>query len=287
MKTIALFNPKSGSVPPDARDRLAAVLQEVGHGGAEMVEVDTSDPDAQLRELAKQSPDLFIVWGGDGTLRCALTTIGEVTPNLLLLPGGTMNLLPNVLHGQKPWDEVLRAVIKSPRRHTLPAGEVNGQRFYCAMLAGAPAKFAEARESLRRGDLGKAAAEAGVALDTLNNLHLHARFANGYAFGNERLPTTSVIGAVIGPLTRAGSGMEVAALTNPTTGAALNVLWTSFFSDWRNAPDVQVAQATSLEIAGEDDEEIPVIADGEATEPASRVRVTFIENGGQCLVAAS
>ncbi|OYX51763.1 MAG: hypothetical protein B7Y90_00095 [Alphaproteobacteria bacterium 32-64-14] len=286
MKTIALFNPKSGSVPPDARERLTAVLQEAGHGGAELVEVDTSDPDAQLRDLAKQSPDLFVVWGGDGTLRCALTTIGAVTPNLLLLPGGTMNLLPNVLHGQKPWDEVLRAVIKSPRRHTLPAGEVNGQRFYCAMLAGAPARFAEARESLRRGDLGKAAAEAGAALDTLNKLHLDARYASGYSFANEQLPTTSVIGAVIGPLTKAGSGMEVAALSNPTAGAALNVLWTSFFTDWRNSPDVHVAPATLLEIASAEGEEIPVIADGEATEPDQRVRVTFVENGGQCLVAS-
>lgn len=286
MKTIALFNPKAGSVPADAHDRLTEVLQSVGHGGADLIEVDTSDPETQLRELAQQSPDLFIVWGGDGTLRAALTTVGLATPNLLLLPGGTMNLLPHILHGQKPWDEVLRAVIKSPRRHTLPAGDVNGQRFYCAMLAGAPAQFAEARESLRRGDLGKAAAEAGTALDTLNNLHLNARYTNGDSFADERLPTTSVIGAVIGALTKAGAGMEVAALTNPTTGSALNVLWTSFFTDWRNANDVEVAPATSLEIASEDGEEIPVIADGEAAKSDSRVRVDFVENGGQCLVAA-
>jgi diacylglycerol kinase family enzyme len=73
-----------------------------------------------------------------------------------------MNLLPNTVHGQKGWEEVLRDVIRSPRRKSLPAGEVNGQKFYCAMLAGAPARFAEARESLRRGDLGKAATEARV-----------------------------------------------------------------------------------------------------------------------------
>ena len=286
MKTVAFFNPKSGSAPPDARERLAAVLAEAGHAGADLVEAEHERLEAQLGELVRTAPDLFIVWGGDGTLRAALSAAGMKTPNLLLLPGGTMNLLPRMLHGEKTWEEILRGVIHSPRRRTLPAGEVNGQSFYCAMLAGAPARFAEARESLRRGDIGRAATEARTAIETLNTLHLDARYANGYAFAGERLPTTSVIGAVIGALTRAGEGMEVAALANPTTTGALNVVWTSFFTDWRNAPGVEVAPATSLDIASEDGDAIPVIADGEAVEAGARVRVTYREKAAQCLVLA-
>jgi diacylglycerol kinase family enzyme len=286
MKTIALFNPKSGSVPADGRERLQAVLESAGHAHAELVEADPGDPGAQLRELAARGPDLFIVWGGDGTLRAALTEVGAKTSNLLLLPGGTMNLLPRILHGEKSWEDVLRDVIKGPRRKTLPAGEVNGQAFYCAMLAGAPARFAEAREALRRGDLGKAAGEARAAIDVLNTLHLGARYSNGYAFADERLPTSSVIGAVIGALTKTGEGMEVASLANPTTGGALNVVWTSFFTDWRNAPGVEVAPATSLDVESEDGEQIPVIADGEPADADERVHVTFREKAAECLVAA-
>lgn len=286
MKTIALFNPKSGSVPADARERLLAVLDEAGQTGADLIEADPDDPCAQMRELAAQSPDLFVVWGGDGTLRAALTEVGSKTSNLLLLPGGTMNLLPHILHGEKGWEDALRDVIKSPRRKTLPAGILNGQPFYCAMLAGAPARLAEARESLRRGDLGKAAGEARAAIDVLNTLHLGARYSNGYAFADERLPTSSVIGAVIGAMTKSGEGMEVASLANPTTGGALNVVWTSFFTDWRNAPGVEVAPATSLDIESEDGEQIPVIADGEPVEADDRVHVTFREKAAECLVAA-
>lgn len=286
MKTIALFNPRSGSVPADAREKLNAVLAEAGHGNAELVEADAEDQERQLREIAEMSPDLFIVWGGDGTLRAALSTVGQVTSNLLLLPGGTMNLLPRTVHGEKPWDEILRDVIRAPRRRILEAGEVNGHQFYCAMLAGAPARFAEARESLRRGDIGKAAGEARAAIDTLNNLHLDASYSDGYAFAGSRLPTTSIIGAMVGALTKSGTGMEVAALANPTTGGALNVVWSSFFTDWRNAPGVEVAEATSLEIASADDEEIPVIADGEPVEGGSRVRVSFVAEAATCLVAA-
>ncbi len=283
MKTIALFNPASGSVTADGGERLSAALEAAGVRGADMVEIDRSDCGTQLKSLAAQNPDLFVVWGGDGTLRSALGTVGQATPNLLLLPGGTMNLLTRSIHGEKPWDTILKDVLAAPKRHTLPAGKVNGELFYCAMLAGAPARFAEARESLRRGELVKAATEAAAALDTLNTLHLNARYRDGYSFERETLPSTSVIGVLVGPLAREAK-MEIAALTQPSAGSALNVVWSSFLSDWRNSPDMKVVPATSLVIEAEDGD-IPVIVDGEAIEAGSEVRVKYIEEAAQCLTA--
>jgi diacylglycerol kinase family enzyme len=285
MKSIALFNPKSGSVPADAREKLDAVLQEAGIKGADLIETDPEDCDGQLKTLADMAPDLFIVWGGDGTIRTALSIVGPITPNLLILPGGTMNLLPRAIHGEKAWDVVLRDVLKGPKLKSLSAGEVNGDRFYCAMLAGAPAHFAEARESIRRGDLVKAAAQTGTAMETLKTMHLDATYGDGYSFGDTRLPTSSFVGAIIGSLTKAGEGMEVASLANPTATGALNVVWTSFFTDWRNAPGVEVAPATSLDIGADDGRDIPLLADGEHMEPAPRLHVTFVEKASRCLAA--
>lgn len=285
MKTIALFNPASGSVPADGEAKLRAALEAAGVWGTDIIQTDPTDCDGQLAKLAAEAPDLFVVWGGDGTLKAALEIVGKATPNLLLLPGGTMNLLPRAIHGEKTWDQVIADVMKAPKRRMLPAGEVNGHLFFCAMLAGAPAHFAEARESLRRGELVKAAAEARVAIDTLNSLHLDARYGDGYSFEGGHLPTTSIVGAIVGSLTKAGSGMEVAALAAPTTGGALNVVWTSFFSDWRNAPGVTVVPATSLDIDNGEDGDIPVIADGEPIEAGPRVHVTFVEEAAQCLTA--
>ncbi len=261
-------------------------LEAAGVRGAEILQTDGDDFTGQLKRVAEMSPDLFVVWGGDGTLKGALETVGQTTPNLLLLPGGTMNLLPKSIHGEKTWEQVISDVIAAPKRKFLPAGKVNGELFFCAMLAGAPAHFAEARESLRRGDVVKAAAEARVAIDTLNNLHLDARYGDGYSFNGGHLPTTSIIGAVVGSLTKEGKGMEVAALASPTTGGALNVVWSSFFSDWRNAPGVTAVPATSLEIGNDDGGDIPVIADGEHIEAGPVVRVSFIEEAAQCLTAA-
>lgn len=286
MKAITLFNPRSGSVPVDAREKMTALLAEHGITDADMVE---TDPDAcaeQMRALAETQPDLFMVWGGDGTIRSALSIAGPITDKLLILPGGTMNLLPKAVHGDKPWDQIVRDVLNGHTTQTLSAGEVNGERFYCAMLAGAPAHFAEVRENLRKGDLGAAAAGAAGAIDTLKSLHLAASYADGYSFVDSRLPVSSVVGAVIGSLTRTGRGMEVASLANPTATGALNVVWTSFFTDWRKADGVETAPAISLQIGNDDGGDIPMIADGEPVEAAPVARVAFIEKASQCLAAA-
>jgi diacylglycerol kinase family enzyme len=283
MKTTALYNPAAGSVTADGGDKLRAVLEEAGVRGADLVQTDPENCEEQLKELAGAEPDLFIVWGGDGTLRSALAVAGSASSNLLLLPGGTMNLLTKSLHGDKPWDMIVKDVLASPKRTILPAGKVNDELFYCAMLAGAPARFAEARESLRRGELVKAAVEARAALETLNTLHLDARYRDGYTFERESLPTTSIIGVLVGPLAR-DAEMEVVALEEPTAGGALNVIWSSFVSDWRSAPGVTVVPARSLVVeSGNGD--IPVIIDGEALEAGDTVRVSYVKEAAQCLTA--
>jgi len=287
MKTIALYNPAAGSVGADGRERLAAALEEAGVREVDLVEADGANCVSQIDRIAAATPDLLIVWGGDGTLRSALgATAGApgAAPNLLLLPGGTMNLLTRSIHGEKTWDTVLKDVLAAPRRVVLPAGKVNDEVFYCAMLAGTPARLAEARESLRRGELVKAAVEARAALETLGALHLDARYRDGYTFERANLPTTSVIGVLVGPLAR-DAEMEVATLDNTTAGGALSVMWSSFVSDWRSAPNVTIVPARSLVIES-DEGDIPVIVDGEAIEAGDSIRVSYVKEGAQCLIAA-
>lgn len=283
MKTIALYNPASGSVAADGRDRLLAVLEEAGVRNADLIELERPDCRKQLRLLADSKPDLLIVWGGDGTLRAALDAVGKATPNLLLLPGGTMNLLTRSIHGDKTWDAVLRDVLAGPKRRVLPAGRFNDELFFCAMLAGAPARFAEARESLRRGELVKAASEARAALETLATLNLEARYRDGYTFESAKVPPTSIIGVLVGPLAREAD-MEVASLADPTTSGALNVIWSSFVSDWRSAPGVTIVPARTL-VIDSGDGDIPVILDGETIDAGNTVRVSYVKEAAQCLTA--
>jgi diacylglycerol kinase family enzyme len=285
MKTFALINPAAGGVTADGESKLRHALDAAGLSTAAIETLDHANSAAQMAEIADMNPDMFIVWGGDGTLRSALARVGEKCPNLLLLPGGTMNILTKSIHGDHPWNQILANVVKSPRRVTLPAGQLNDERFYCAMLAGAPARFAEARESLRRGEIGNVVTSARVALEALQTIHLKARVGEGYQCADDRLPVTSFIGAMVGPLVKNGR-MEIAALTDTSTTGALNVMWTSFLSDWRTAPGVKIVESDTLIIDSEEDDSIPVILDGETIEAGNRIEVTFVEEAAQCLTAA-
>jgi diacylglycerol kinase family enzyme len=284
MKVIALINPAAGGVGLDGDNRMRRALASNGLRDAVIVRFDPADSDIQLRDLAAAQPDLFIVWGGDGTHRTALRVLGREPTNLLLLRGGTMGLLAKALHGDKPWQQILRAVATAPKRKVLSAGEINDDVFYCAMLAGAPARFAEARESLRHGNVGKAVHDAQAALEAVGSLHLIARYGVGHSRADRRLPATSVIGALVGPLSRTGR-MEVATLPHPSVMSALDAVWSSFLSGWHDAPGVTVVPADTLMIDSEDGDDIPVIVDGETIKVGPRLRVTYVEDAAQCLVA--
>jgi diacylglycerol kinase family enzyme len=285
MKTFALINPAAGGVTGDGEAKLRHALDAAGLTTAAIETLNHEDSAAQMAEIAEMNPDLFIVWGGDGTLRSALAVVGQTCPNLLLLPGGTMNLLTKSIHGDHPWSQILANVAKSSRRVTLPAGQLNDERFYCAMLAGAPARFAEARESLRRGEIASVLTGARDALEALQTIHLKARVGEGYQCADDRLPVTSFIGAMVGPLVKNGR-MEIAALVDTTATGALNVMWTSFLSDWRTATGVKIVESDTLIIDSEEDDNIPIILDGEAIEAGSRIEVTYVEEAAQCLTAA-
>lgn len=284
MRVVVLINPAAGSVTADGARRVRRALHANGLHGADIVKLDAGDIEVQMRKIVEESPDLFIVWGGDGTHRAALSTVGLSAVNLLLLPGGTMNLLSKSLHGAKPWEHILTTVLAGSEPHILPAGLINGQVFYCAMLAGAPVRLAEARESLRHGDIGKGVAQLNAAVGALQTMHLMARYGDGYRFNDEQLPTTSVIGALVGPMSRNGR-MEVFTLEHPSAMSALDIVWSSLRSSWRDARDVAIVPAETLVIDSEEGERIPVIIDGESIIVGNHISVTYVPAAARCLTA--
>lgn len=170
MRIVALVNPLAGSVPSDGVDQLKSALAALGHVDVEAFTLDVDNPTGQMEALNASEPDLFIAWGGDGTLRTALSATQDKPGDLLLLPGGTMNLLTKSIHGDLPWTEILDRALTDKHVAQLTAARANGETFYCAMLAGAPARMAEARESLRRGKLASMVAQATEALGALETI---------------------------------------------------------------------------------------------------------------------
>lgn len=142
-------NSKSGTTDQksiaETRDRIA------GQGIDVVRVVDLAEealPDADA------APDIIAGLGGDGTANAVIDRYCDLPETaLLILPGGTMNLLARRLHGDADTEEVIERAARAPRIVTLP--RVEGPDFHSlvGVIAGPTAHWGEVRENIREGDL--------------------------------------------------------------------------------------------------------------------------------------
>ena len=141
-------NVASGSVGPDVRERVEAIVAEAGLN-ARVETPECAELSACIRRSIDRNPDLLVIIAGDGTARCAAEMAGMDGPLVAPLPGGTMNILPRALYGDRDWETALRDTLADGHIRPISGGEVGGHRFYVAALLGAPALWALAREAVR------------------------------------------------------------------------------------------------------------------------------------------
>jgi diacylglycerol kinase family enzyme len=268
MRIGALLNTSSGSCDLQAETDIASILAGQGHspvrvwcGGGE--EVDQALSESKAHEL-----DLLIVLGGDGTIRAAAEACDGAGPLLMPLPGGTMNMLPKALYGDRDWREALKATLLDPRVQPVHGADANGHRFFIAAILGGPSKMAEAREAMRERDLAGAVEKGVAALRQALSTDLR------YRFGNRSDAAESVV--VLCPLTSRQllddeEVLEAAAFKLEGPSDALRLAWNATFRDWRADPTVERAKVGRADI--ESDEPIPAILDGETFELDRHVRI--------------
>ncbi len=148
-RALVLFNENSGSVRAPDREKLLEQLQAAGVEEVTVLGVDQLDS-----VFARAgSADFILVLGGDGTARAIAALAPGDAPPLLLLPGGTLNLLPKSLYGDLAWPQALEAALAHGEVRRLTGGKANGESFFIAAMFGAPTLLAGAREggSQRQG----------------------------------------------------------------------------------------------------------------------------------------
>jgi hypothetical protein len=262
MALAAIINPSSGSVPPDAAALLEAALTELGHQAK--VEIATGESLSDLlRHAVGTQPDALIVWAGDGTLATVLETVGPGGPPVLALPGGTMNLLHKSIHGQTDWQLCLSTALKGGTKVTIPAGCVEGRRFYVAAMIGNLTHLAESREALREGKPLQAVGE--LAQNPVLDLHtaLQLRATLPGEAGVEEIPATAagILPAV------AGACLELGAI-DPSNILELTATAIAALSrDWREVDGIARRIATQIDVRQLDGQEIHATLDGEPLMP--------------------
>jgi hypothetical protein len=152
-----IVNSASGRYDPDFADDVrglaethAAVLDRVLNIAEEDV------PDKAMLDAAEV--DMLVIFTGDGTINSAVRAAGDWRGEMLVLPGGTMNLLARTLHGTASAHAILETALTEPARHQSVTA-VTGVHCDCeiyglvGLFAGPTTAWGDVRETLRRLDI--------------------------------------------------------------------------------------------------------------------------------------
>lgn len=279
----AILNTSSGSCDAQAETGVQDCLKAAGITPHRIWCGLGADVERSIEEAKAEALDVLIVIGGDGTIRSAAQHFGADGPLLLPLPGGTMNMLPRTLYGERSWRDALRDTLADPKVQSVHGGEVGGHRFFVAALFGEPTRFAEAREAVRDGDLVGAVGKGVTAFQQAMAHEIR------YSFGADPQASAEAI-AVMCPLTSAALSddedvLEAAAIDLDGPLDALRLAWNASFSDWRADPTVERAKLTSLTLqAG--GAELPALLDGERFALPAKVSVRLVRGAFNALIPA-
>lgn len=153
MKTLwFITNPKSGTATPAKAEALATVFADRGL----VLAGRTAFPDDALptpEALDSAGVDTAGLFAGDGTINAAVCALAEWHGTILILPGGTMNMLAKHLHGSTDSAAIVAAAVEHGRRTSLPYVDVAGHRAFVGLILGPAATWVRAREMVRAGRL--------------------------------------------------------------------------------------------------------------------------------------
>jgi diacylglycerol kinase family enzyme len=259
LKLCALINAESGSTPGNAED---ALLEELGRLGltAEILRAAGADIVPAVRTALDSRPDALIVWGGDGSVACALSASGPSGPPVLALPGGTMNLVHKRLHyGETDWKKIVAAAMQSPVSEPFAAGCVAEHQFFVAAMMGQVTILAESREEVRQGRLLKAA-EMAVQSDAMS-LERRLRLESHHTSGSQTFE--AVAAAVVvgdGDVAR----LEVAAIEPRSTYDWMAIAFDALRNGWRDADSIDMDETRNVLITDIEGREFSATIDGES-----------------------
>jgi diacylglycerol kinase family enzyme len=276
-RVIAVVNPKAGSVGEGAAEELMAILGERGVSGRVLAVSAPDELGADLQRAAEDGIDAAIILGGDGTARTAAELAGPDGVPLILLPGGTMNVLPHALYGPLNWQAALARALDEGHAQDLPGARAGDHLFFVAAMFGSPALAATAREAIREGKIVAAVDRARFAMRRAFGRRLRARADHAPLRRTEAA-------AVIAPLVAQGPGldrMETAYLDPAGALSAFRLGVGALTGGWRKDPSVELAVCTSADIYGRG--EVPAILDGEQAAMSAHVRIEVVPRAARVI----
>lgn len=161
--TWLIVNGASGSNGEDSVASLAGALAAAGRRPDRVIDLRTASLPSPA-DLDAAGVGLLVIFTGDGSANSAIVGVEGWGGEVLLLPGGTANLLSRALHGDAADSDGIVAALGAGRLAPVKRDCItfSGGKALIEVLAGPGATWSDVREELREGDI---AAVAGTAID--------------------------------------------------------------------------------------------------------------------------
>lgn len=150
--TWLIVNEASGSYDAAVIADIVTCFANSGHP----VDCIVRCPDEDLptpEKLRAAGVETLAIYAGDGTTNSALKAAAGWDGGVLILPGGTMNLLARALHGEQPFDAIIAEAGRSRRTRQLSTVEIGDSIAYVGVIAGPTTSWAHVRENARHGEV--------------------------------------------------------------------------------------------------------------------------------------
>jgi hypothetical protein len=154
MKTIWLIvNTASGNYDATKVDALKSAFAAGGWPVDRLVSL-PNDSLPTAEDARSAAPDLIAIYTGDGTVSALVDLLPGWDGPLLVLPGGTMNLLARKLHGENDAQSIVeKAIADDINTIRFTQAEGCGQHSLVGVIAGPTTAWGEVREDMRNIDL--------------------------------------------------------------------------------------------------------------------------------------
>jgi diacylglycerol kinase family enzyme len=282
LKVGAIINTSSGGGDSESEQKMLSILSRAGIVEPKVWCGEAKEMERFFAELAGQELDIFIVLGGDGTIRTAAEACAEKGPFLIPLPGGTMNMLPRALYGDVSWEDALKNALTAPSVKVLSGGRIADKHFFIAAIVGAPALWVEPREAMREGDIVEAIEKGSVAFRNMFETKLQ------YTISEEIKGEAEAV-ALICPLISEEmsdweQALEAAVIDVESAADMIGLASTAAFGKWRDNRNIRLTKTKRVDVQSSKD--IPATLDGERVNLGRSAEIDFVSRAVTVIVPA-
>jgi hypothetical protein len=231
-----ITNPASGSTSPKRCAELEALLSARGDTIAGRTDFPTESlPDPAALGSAKV--DTVVLFAGDGTINAAVCALADWPGAILILPGGTMNLLAHALHGSYDIATIIAAADHRPV--ALPFVEAGPHHAFVGLILGPAARWVRAREAMRAGQFRRLIAAARNAW--------RCTFTTGIRLTGAPALAGRYQAVVVQPT---GRGLALGAIDARDWRSIATLGWDWLTGDWMAARAVSTETVDRFAVAG-------------------------------------